>query len=290
MNRRTWAVAGCLLAVAALYAAEEPVEAQARRMLEEGRSGEAVSLIEEHGRQSALDADLHFLLAEGYHALMDEAGLLKKRGYAKKMKQALHDALALDPAHVEARRELADFYFYAPWIVGGDRDKAEEELDRLETIDAAEAHATRGEHARNDGDFERARDHFRLALETGPRTGHRLYVLGFLEQQLGNYGDAIALLDESLAEDPAIERAYYYRARASAMTGEGIERGLECAEHYLEHCAECGDPERGYGWWRKAILLKRKGDEAAAVEAYREALRLNPELDGAREALAELER
>ena len=93
-----------------------------------------------------------------------------------------------------------------------------------------------------------------------------------------------------ITADPERERAYYYCARALAMAGADIERGLECAQHYVEHCTKCDDSDRGYGWWRRATLYRRKGETDAAVAAYREALRLNPELDGARQGLEELER
>jgi tetratricopeptide (TPR) repeat protein len=285
-----WTVAPLAIVCALAVAGDTALETEARQLLDEGKATEAVRLIDERSPESGRGADVWFLLADGYHRLMDEAGLLKKRGMAKKMRHALVTALEIEPDHIDARRELADFYFYAPWIVGGSKDDAARQLDRLEDVAPGEAWATRGEHARNAGDLDAAREHFRRALDSGPRKPGVLFALGVVEQQLDHYEASLALLEELIDADPDHEKAYYYCARASAMAGLDVNRGIECATHYVDHCQECDDEDRGYGWWRRATLLKRKGDRDAALAAYREALHLNPELDGARKGLAELQR
>jgi predicted Zn-dependent protease len=262
---------------------------EAQRLLDAGQPAEAVRSIKEHSPEADRDADLWFLLAESYQVLLDEAGMLKKRGLAKKMKRALTMALEVEPAHVDARRELADFYFHAPWIVGGSTDEAAKQLELLERVAPAEAHAKRGEYAKSAGEYKVAREHYRKAVDLGPRSPERLVALAVLEQQLESYADSIALLDEVIAQDPHRENAYFYRARASALAGIDIDRGLECARYYLEHCSKCNDSVRGRAWWRLATLHKRNGETDAAIAAYREALRYDAELDGARKGLEELE-
>jgi tetratricopeptide (TPR) repeat protein len=219
---------------------------------------------------------------------MDDASLLKKRGLAKKMRRSLEEALAIDADHVAARRELIDFYHYAPWIVGGNESEADRQLELLEHVDPAAAWATRGAHARDAGDVAAARDAYRKAVEAGPREPWRVFTLAVLEQELGRYAASIELLDEVLAADPDHDKAAYYRARASAMSGLSLDRGLECARRYVDHCVDCDDSDRAYGWWRRATILKRRGETDEARAAYREALRLDPDLDGARRGLEEL--
>jgi tetratricopeptide (TPR) repeat protein len=289
-SRHAWTFVLLILAFVPAGAGDTPIEVEARKLLEAGEAEGAVSLIEERSPESERSPDVWFVLAQAYHGLLDEAGLLKKKGYANKMKGALETALEIDPGHVDARRELADFYHYAPWIVGGSETEAEKQLELLEKVAPGEASVTRGRHARDEGDLETARDHYRKAVDAGPRAPEVLLVLAVIEQQLDNYPESFELLEEVIDADPTGEKAYYYCARATAMAGINIERGLECAEHYLETCKECDDSDRGYGWWRRATLYKRKGETDAAISAYREALRLNPELDGARQSLEELER
>ena len=267
---------------------EPTLETKARKLMQQGRASEAVKLIEGESQPAERDADLWFLLAQAYQTLTDSAGLLKKGEYSSKLKRALEAALELEPKHVEARRELADFYYFAPWIAGGSKQKAEAQLVLLEAHAPAVAWTIRGEYARHEGELKAARDHYRKALEFKPRLPGRLLVLGVLEQQLDRYEVALELLDEAILAAPDLEQAYYYRAQVSALAGLDIDRGLECAVYYIEHCSVCDDSALAYGWWRRATLLKRKHDTEGAIAAYREALRLNPELEGARNGLEEL--
>ena len=292
MSRTLPGGAACLLALVLCSAAAQApaLDVDARRLIDEGRATEAVKLIEERTAPDDRDADTWFLLAEAYHALMDEAGMLKKRGLATKMKRSLFAALESDPDHVPARQQLADFYYYAPWIVGGSKDEAAKQLEILERVAPGEAWATRGAQARNRGDLDEARDHYRKAVKLGPREPAHLFLLAVTEQQLDAYAESIRLLDELLEADPGHEKALYYRARASAMADLDLDRGLECARDYVEHCTECDDDDRAYGWWRMAVILKRQEQTDSAIAAYHDALRLNPELEGARKGLAELER
>ena len=264
------------------------IQAEAHRLLDSGKSQEAARLIEEKSLAADRDADLWFLLAEAYHVTMDDAGILKKRGLAKKMRSALETALQLDPEHVDSRRQLADFYFYAPWIVGGDKDKAAEQLDLLEQVDAAEAWAIRGEYARSAGDYDAAAGYLGKALEHDPDETRHLFALAVIEQQRQRFDESMPLLNEVIANNADHEDAYYYRARGAALSGSHVDLGLASSAHYLRICTKCDDVDRGYAWWRRATLLGISGETDAAIAAYQEALRLNPKLENARKELLEL--
>jgi tetratricopeptide (TPR) repeat protein len=220
---------------------------------------------------------------------MDRSGFLGKRGWARKAKTALLSALEADPGHVDARKELVEFYYYAPGIAGGDKDEAARQLDALDQIAPAEARAIRGDFARNSGDLDAAALYYEEAAALGERKPRYLFGLAVIEQQRGRYERSVPLLEEVIAADPTYEEAWYYRARASAMAGVEVDRGLECASRYIENCSRCDDADRGYGWWRKAAILENAGRTDAAIDAYREALRYNPKLDDARARLESLE-
>ena len=79
-------IAGLLALIVFLPATGEELAVDARNLIDRGQAAEAVRLIEEQSTADEREADVWFLLADGYHVLMDEAGLLKKRGLAAKMK------------------------------------------------------------------------------------------------------------------------------------------------------------------------------------------------------------
>lgn len=276
-----------MLALGAL-AQDGTLETEVRNLIESGQPRDAVELIEERSSEAERSADLWYLLSEAHHAVMDDVSWIKKRGPAKKMKRCLEAALERDASHAKARRELADYYHYAPWIVGGDEDEAQRHLDLLEQAAPGEGWAARAQWARDAGNKDEAAAHYRKALEFGPREPKWLLVLAVLEQQESRYEASVELLDEAIEAGTDLEQVYYYRARASALAGLDLEHGLDCAAHYLAHCAKCDDDDRAHGWWRQATILKRLERKDEAVAAYEEALRLKPDLEGAEQGLKEL--
>ncbi|UCE90077.1 MAG: tetratricopeptide repeat protein [Pseudomonadota bacterium] len=97
----------------------------------------------EYQRAAALDAanaDYHFRLGEAWGELAQRAGVFRKASYARKTREAMERAVALDPAHVDAGVALTTFYLRAPGFMGGGLDKAEAAVRTL-----LAANALRGE-------------------------------------------------------------------------------------------------------------------------------------------------
>ena len=63
---------------------------------------------------------------------------------AKKVKKELEEAVRLNPSNIEARFDLEDFCLNAPWIVGGNKDEARDQVDAISALDAVEGHVARG--------------------------------------------------------------------------------------------------------------------------------------------------
>jgi len=127
----------CLLAAVTKVAAGQSDPDQIRQLVDGQRYAEAEQRLE-----SALETnpdDPQLLLLQGITLLQrtGEVSLLKKMGYSRRGRQALERAVALDPALIEAWKELSDFYYYAPAIAGGSRSKSLEMLETVRALDEA---------------------------------------------------------------------------------------------------------------------------------------------------------
>lgn len=76
--------------------------------------------------------------------MAQNASVFKKAGYAKKCIAHYEKAIELDPTFIPARFRAIDFYVEAPGMVGGGRDKAETQVEEIESIDPKEAYMARG--------------------------------------------------------------------------------------------------------------------------------------------------
>src|SRR5215467_2672763 len=62
---------------------------------------------------------------------------------ARKVRAAFEEAVRLDPSNLAARRDLMEFYVEAPRIVGGDKNKALEQVEAIARADAVAGHLVR---------------------------------------------------------------------------------------------------------------------------------------------------
>jgi tetratricopeptide (TPR) repeat protein len=77
------------------------------------------------------NADYHLWLGRacGYQA--QRASLLWQFPLARRVRQHFERAVELNPDHIPARADLAEYYMKAPWFLGGSTEKAEEQAHEV---------------------------------------------------------------------------------------------------------------------------------------------------------------
>jgi tetratricopeptide (TPR) repeat protein len=95
---------------------------------------------------------------------------------ARKVKQAFEAAVRFAPASIPARRDLMEFLAQAPWIVGGDKQKAREEVDAISKMDATEGHLARGSYFKTEKKWKEAEAEYAAVLD-----GQSRQIDGYLE-------------------------------------------------------------------------------------------------------------
>lgn len=196
----------------------------------------------------------HYGHAQGRSA--QKAGVLSKFGHARKCLAAYERAVALAPDVAEFRESLFEFYRQAPSVVGGGRDKAVAQAEAILRLD--------------------------------PPRGR--VVFATLHVGEGKFAEACAPFEEVLQRTPDDYLSLYHLGRLAATTGHSPERGLACLRRCLELTPPAGKdiPGHAYVQWRLGQLHERRPDPAAARAAFTEALRLDPALGAAAEALRRL--
>ena len=83
------------------------------------------------GQPEPQNASYHLWLAREYGRKAGAANPLSAAGLARKAKNEFERAVQLDPANVEARRDLSQYYTEAPAIMGGGLDKARDQAAQV---------------------------------------------------------------------------------------------------------------------------------------------------------------
>ncbi len=202
------------------------------------------------------DGASHKAAGDAYGRSAQKASIFKQLGFAKKCLAAYERAVALAPDRVEFRQSLFEYYFRAPGLAGGGRDKALVQATEIKRLDA---HAGRILFAR-------------IALEDK------------------KIPEAFAQFDEVLTKSPDDYAALYQIGRIAALSGHEIDRGIRSLQRYLELTppAAPNTPSHANAHWRLGQLHEKKNDRAAARAAYEKSLQLDPAFAPAKESLAKL--
>lgn len=198
----------------------------------------------------------HHGLGDAFGRSAQKAGVLSKFGFAKKCLAAYERAVALEPANLEFRQSLFEYYRQAPGMAGGGFDKAAAQAEAMKKIDA-----TRG----------------RIAVAT-------------LYAGEKKYDRAFAEFDEVLKTNPDDYSALYQVGRLAAVTGQNLDRGVTSLRRCLELPVPTfpNTPGRAPTQWRLGQLLEKKNDPTAARAAYEAAVKLDASFTPAIEALKKL--
>jgi Tfp pilus assembly protein PilF len=166
----------------------------------------------------------------------------------------MEKAVQLDPADLDAREGLYQFYTRAPWPLGSSA-KAAAHLDAIRQRDPARA----------------------MVLSVLTRINDR------------DYAGAFKLCEDALAHDPANYNALFQYGRTAGLSGEHLELGLT----RLQQCLGLppptpGSPSHSEVWRHIGILQEKKQQPAQARAAYRKAIELDAGNRQAAAALAKL--
>jgi len=246
----------------------------ARSSYELGIYDTAVRAAEEACRLDPQKSDFQMWLGRAYGR---KAEIESSFFLARKTKRALETAVKLDPANVEARRNLVEYYAEAPWFLGGGKDKARQQVEAVTALDPLQGKLALADFYRNTDQPEDAAKEYELVLQTRPeKVQFYLEALDFYEHQRDARSMARVLgeAQPAFSRDP---RLLFYRA-VSRVIGELLldQAEVELKQFLAEYPGNSDSVTRAEArdWLGRVYETQRKWE--LATEQYRLALQLEP--------------
>lgn len=174
-----------------------------------------------------------------------------------------------------------DFVLYPAGLDGGDRDA---KLVLLSRYSPAAGLYQKAQRALERGDLEKARKRFESARELDADLAPIYEGLAIVYHRLGHHEDAVTAADKALELAPGDPD--FLRVRYDALTGLGQRQQ---ARQTLMHLAQASaDPATATLFLNEGVEAARDGDGTLAEAMFQGALRLDPELKQAKDALAKV--
>ncbi|MFQ5597781.1 MAG: tetratricopeptide repeat protein [Nitrospiria bacterium] len=132
--------------------------------------------------------------------------------------------------------------------------------------------------------YQKAYIEFQTAVELDPKNHDAYYALGHVQFELENYKEAIASFKAALDIDPSYSEAHNYIGRIHAFLGE-FDAAIASYEKALKN-KKYATPEAPY--WNMGLIYMRQEKYDYAVQALKNALRMNPSLVAVHNLLGEV--
>jgi tetratricopeptide (TPR) repeat protein len=211
---------------------------------------------------------------------------------AKKVKREFEQAVTLDPSNVAARRDLEEYCLDAPWIAGGSKSEALDQVSAIAMLDPIQGHLARALYDREGlKKLDDAESEIRQVLNAKPKTADPYFeAANFFETQ-NKPADVQAAVQAASEVAPNDPRIAYYRGVAGVLANTNLPAADQDLKAYLASAPERSDwPSHAAARNWLGRLYEAEGKPAEAAEQYRAALRLEPKNKDARARLERLEK
>ena len=174
------------------------------------------------------EAHAHLGDALGAKLASSNAGTFEKIALVHRFRKEVDKTLELDPNDVDALQDLAQFYWNAPGMVGGDKNKARQTADKLSSISPVRAALARTDFLTEDDNLPRRNAAviavWRTAVAARPDDyeAHAALAAACLEDP-AHLGDAETEARRAIAIDPTRVSAWSTLATLYAKTGRWAE-------------------------------------------------------------------
>ena len=267
-----------------------------------GELEDALTLAESAIAAAPGNPDYHVQLAAVAGRIAEKSSLLKQLTYAKRARQELDAALKLDANNVEGQYGLMVFYFAAPGLIGGDKNKAVQIGEQIAALAPDRGRLYQGRLALQMKDFDKAEIFFRQAALENPLSFDNVAALAnlYIEQKhdqaraetwacqavhadpdradswallarvytmCGCWTEALDMARRADTIDSENQAAAYAIAEVAVARGEQLDMAVGLLHKYLSQPQEGNQPSAAQAHMRLSAALSKLGKPAeAAIE------------------------
>jgi tetratricopeptide (TPR) repeat protein len=309
-------------------AAASPADASsaiqsAQHQFDEGNYTAAITALQSAVSQNSSSAEAYYWLARSYYEMRDYDNSVEHaeksvsldpknslyhqwlgRAYggkadrdrsfslAKKVKAEFKEAVNLNPSNIAARRDLEQYCLDAPWIAGGSKDEALQQVNAISALDPVEGHLARAVYNREGlKKPDDAESEMRQVLTVKTKTAEPYFEVAEFFEEASKPSEIGLAIDAAAQVSPNDPRLTYYRAVADVLSNADLTGAERDLKSYLASTPDRSDwPAHAAAREWLGRLYEGQGKRAEAAEQYRAALQLEPKRKDAKERLEKLEK
>jgi len=209
------------------------LELMGRCYLLDGEYKKATESLEKGVQLDPTNSMMWTWLGRAYGRRAETSFALNALTLANKTREAFEKAVKLDPKNHEAVNDLFEYYFEAPGMVGGGRDKARNLLPLIAKNDPAEAAFAGARLAEEAKEHKKAEEQLREAVDRAPKQVGRLLDLARFFARHGRFEESEKTFLEAERLAPDQPKILYARAEALIKANRDLSTARDLLKKYL---------------------------------------------------------
>jgi tetratricopeptide (TPR) repeat protein len=248
--------------------------------------GDAVDWFEKSVKANDKSSLHHLWLGNALGEQASHTSKIKLPFLARRVKSEFEKAAQLDPASIDAKHGLIQFYTQAPGVMGGDMNKARDIAREIGKLNAMRGHLEMAAIENRDKNLAAAEKEFAAAVAASPDSTAAYNGLGSFLRGQKRYAEAIAVWERLLKARPDVVNAHINIGVTYIQSGQNLDRAEQELKGWL--AAPPKDASKALHstvhYWMGALYEKTAKKDAARGE-YQTAVTLNPNNGDAKKAL-----
>lgn len=259
-----------------------------RAYYEQRNFDDAIKQFEQAVKGDARNSMVHLWLGRAYGRKAERSSWFTALRLAGKLRREFETAIQLDPQNLEARRDILEFYLEAPGIVGGGHEKARAEAEEMAKRDPSEGHRAWANYWDDHKQYDQAEAEWKKALDAKPSRPDAYFELVEFYRTRGRFADMLPIIPMLTGRFGNDRRVPYYAAESYILNDKELDEAQKLLEKYIAGPVGAEDPSRAQAHVWLGRLYEKKNEPARAEEQYRQALKLEPDMKEAKQALRQL--
>ena len=257
--------------------------------MQENKSGPAVDWFEKAVEANDNNAEHHLMLGNALGNEAQNASKFRQPFLARRCKSEFERAVALDPTLVDARIGLVQFYTFAPGIMGGSAEKADDQMREILKLNPMRGHVQAAWIAQQHKDSATQERELLAAMRAAPDSVAPYGPILNLYAAQKRSDEVFALSDRLMQIKPDEVTAHFFYGRAAAVSGKNLERGERELKTFIAKMpASMSNTVQAGAHHRLGMIYEQLGNKDAARAEYQTAVSINPKNEDAKKAFDRL--
>jgi tetratricopeptide (TPR) repeat protein len=231
----------------------------------------------------------HLWLGREYGGKAASVSAFSAASYAKKTKNEFEKAVQLDPANVQARADLSEYYTEAPSIMGGGLDKARDQAAQVAKYDEATSDWILALVAEKDKNYTEAENQLQQAIKVAKNPAQYWMNLASFYRRRSRSADMEKALTQALAQPNKSAEVYYNAASELFQAGKNLDAAAQYLNKYLASNAMVEDAPAFRAHYLLGQIYEKMGKKSDAAAEYKASLALASAFAPASKALGRVQ-